>query len=132
MWELYRTNYLPGHCSWTYPSSNEVLDEAGVRHFLLALPKLAIFWPFILMLWTSVKPETGTAFYINKQLKYLDYFKGRRWSLGKKQKVKWGKRSKNPSFRVLKINNALFTLLFILRPTKQEIYIKIIHSKSQV
>ena len=37
------------HGSWAHPSYNELLDEAGVRHFILALLKLAASQLFILI-----------------------------------------------------------------------------------
>ena len=47
------------HGSWAHPACNELLDEAGVRHFLLALLNLAAFQLFILIQRTSVKFEMG-------------------------------------------------------------------------
>lgn len=52
--EVHRTN--------DFPACNELLDEAGVRHFLLALLKLAAFQLFILIQRTSVKFEMGRPF----------------------------------------------------------------------
>lgn len=50
------------HGSWAHPSYNELLDEAGVRHFILALLKLAASQLFILIQRTSVKFEMGRPF----------------------------------------------------------------------
>lgn len=91
--ELYRTNYFSRHCSWNHSSRNELLKKVGVRQFLLALLKLATFPLFIFNTLDSNEIWDGETRFINKQPKYLEYFKGRMW-LQRRNKVKKGKKVK--------------------------------------
>ena len=85
------------HGSWAHPACNELLDEAGVRHFLLALLNLAAFQLFILIQRTSVKFEMGRPFSLINHPNIQSIEKKKEDVEKKKNKVKKGKnRSENP------------------------------------